>query len=81
MTNCDNGYDDRYNNGNEDGNNNGNADSGLGYDDPIFDPIRTPQSCGGLLENERNSAASAAHYVSMRQTIYLPYKYHVKDVP
>ena len=74
-------YDDGDDNGNEDGNDDDNAASGSGSDGPIFDPITTPQSRGEGSGDDGDSAAAAAHYVSKRQTIYLPYKNHSKDVP
>ena len=42
--------------------------------DPIFDSITTPQSCGGGLDDDSDSAAAKTHYVSTCRTIYLPYK-------
>ena len=35
-----------------------------GYDGPIFDPITTPQSCGGGLGGNGDSALAAIHYIS-----------------
>ena len=80
MMNYDDGYDEGDNDGNKDGNNNKNAASGSGSDCPIFGPIMTPRSRGGVSVDDSNGAAAAAHYVSMCWTIYLPYKYYIKDV-
>ena len=60
-------YDGRYDNGVDDGNkdvyDDENEDSRSGSDCPIFDPIRTPQSCSGESVNDGNSTAYVAHYI------------------
>ena len=81
MTKYDDADDERDNYRNEDGNNNDNATSGSRSNDLIFYLITTPWSRIGLLGDNSDSAAAADHYVSTRQTIYLPYKLHIKDVP
>ena len=73
-------YEDGDNDGNEDGTNNDNAASGSGSDGLIFDPITTPWSCGGGLGDDGDGAAAVVYYVFISQTIYLTYKYHIKDV-
>ena len=77
MTNYCNGDNDR----NKDGNDNNNAAFGSGSNGPIFDSIMTHRSLGGGPGDDSDGAAAAAHYVSTRWTIYLPYKNHIKDVP
>ena len=81
LTNYVNGYDDGDNNGNEDGKDEQIANSGSGYDGNIFDLITTYWSRGGGSCNNGDGTAAAAHYVSPRRTIYLPYKDHIKDMP
>ena len=70
MTNYNDWDDDGENNGNEDRNDDNNATSGSGYNGLVFDPIG---SCGGELGYDDNGDVngSAAHYVSMRRTIYV----------
>ena len=46
----------------------------------IFNPITTPWSCNGRSCNYREGDETAVHYISMCQTIYLPYKYLNKYV-
>ena len=65
--------------GNEDGNDDENAASGSGSVGPIFDPITMPRSCGVGSGDNGDGTVAAAHYVSTRSTIYLPYKYHIKN--
>ena len=87
MTKYDGGDDDGDNDGNKDGNKDGNEDgnddnnaaSGPGYDGPIFDPTTTPRYQRGGSGDDGDGAV--AHYVSTRRTIYLPYEYHIKDMP
>ena len=78
MMNYDNEDENGDNNGDKDGNGNNNATNGSGYDGMIFDPITTLWSLGGVPGN--NGYKPKAHYVSMRQTIYLPYNNHIKDL-
>ena len=72
---------DRDNDRNKDGNEDDNAASGSGSDGPVFDPITTPWSHGGLSGDNSDGAAAVTHYVSRRWTIYPTYKYHIKGVP
>ena len=81
MSNKDDRYDDGDNDGNEDGNDDNNTATGSGSDGPIFDPITTPRSRGGGFFDNGDVASATKHYVSTCQTIYLPYKDHIKDVP
>ena len=81
MTKYDDGDDDRDNDGNEYGNNNDNDTDGSGSDGLIFYLITKPQSSGGGSIKNGDGAVDVVHYVSMRRTIYLPYKDHIKDVP
>ena len=76
-----NGYDDEDHDGNEDGNNNDNAASVSVSDGPIFDPITTPHYCVRGVFNNGDSYVAVVHYVSTCHNIYIPYKYHIKDVP
>ena len=69
------------NNGKKDGNDDENYTPESGSDGLISDPIMTPQYCGGGLGNDHDGAAAAAHYISMRHTIYLTYKDPIKDIP
>ena len=81
MTNYDGGDDDGNDDGSDDGNDDDNAASGSGSDGPIFDPITTSRYRGVGSGNDGNSTAAVVHYISTCCTIYLPYKYPIKDVP
>ena len=75
------GYENQYNDGNKNRNVDENAASGLVSYGPILDSITMPQSSRGGLGNNNDGAAAAAHYLSTHRTIYLPYKYPIKDLP
>ena len=74
-------YDDGDKDGNKDRNDDGIAPSVSGSNGLIFNLITMPQSRVGVSGDNGNSAAAAAHNVSMRRNIYLPYKDHIRDVP
>ena len=81
MTNYNDEDDNGDNYGNKDGNDDDSAASESGSDGLIFDPVTMPWSRRGGSGDDDDGAAAAAHYVSMRQTIYLPDKDHIKNVP
>ena len=67
-------YDDGDKDGNKDRNDDGIAASISGSNGLIFNLITMPQSRVGVSGDNGNSAAAAAHNVSMSRNIYLPYK-------
>ena len=81
MTNCDGGDSIEDNDGDKVRNNNNKSSSRSVSDGPIYDPITTPRSRGGVSVDDGNIAAAAAHYVSTHWIIYISYRYHIKGVP
>ena len=77
ITNYDDGYDDR----NKDINDDDNAASGSEFYGSIFNPITILWSRGGVSGDNVDGAADVAHYIFTCCTIYIPYKYPIKDVP
>ena len=74
-------YDDGDKDGNKDRNDDGIAASVSGSNGLVFNLITMPQYRVGVSGDNGNSAAAAAHNVSMSRNIYLPYKDHIRDVP
>ena len=66
---------------NKDGNDDDSTASGSGSDGLIFHPIMTPWYHEGVLVDDNDGTSAAAHYISMRHTIYLPYKSPIKYAP
>ena len=84
ITNHDDGYDRRDNNVNKEKNKDDNAASWSGSDGPIFDPIETPWSGLGIVEEEWATMVVAMwprRHMYLWIGIYIPYKSHSKYVP
>ena len=81
MTNYDDGYDGVDDDRKKDGQNYDNAASRSLSCGPFFDPITTPWSQRSRSRNDSDASAAVEQYISMCQTIYLPYKYSTKDTP
>ena len=83
MTNHYDGYGSRYNNKNEDEDDDDNAASGSGSDGSIFDPIATPLSRLGLVEEDQVMSPTAPwpwYHMYLRVGIYLCYKYPINAI-